>query len=59
MPIWVKLSLYNHPFGFLPSILGRPFLLSEEGIVFPLTGPFIELQTLILKPLGGRSLTRF
>ena len=59
MLIWVSVSLHCHPFDFLPSILGRPFLLSEEGIVFPLTGPFIEGQTLILKPLGGRSLTKF
>ena len=45
--------------GYLPIILGRPFLLSEDGIVLPFTSPLIALPTLSLKPFGGLSLTMF
>ena len=43
----------------LPIILGRPFLLSAGGIVFPLTGLYLVLLTLIRTPFGGRSFVKF
>lgn len=55
----ICISVSELEIDYLPIILGRPFLLSEEGIVFPLTGPFTEWPTLSLKPFGGRSLIRF
>ena len=43
----------------LPIIFCRPFLLSEDGIVLPFNGALTGLLTLILKPFGGLSLTKF
>jgi len=44
---------------YIPILLGRPFLLSEDGIVLPFTNPVTALPILILKPFGGLSLTKF